>query len=180
MATSNFHNVNASTIYAISLDHEESYNDLEYDILSSLENLSAKDKEIGFYSKYGTDTEELRSYPSTVLGTLFMNKDYSDFGVRVSVIAVVRSAYYEGCNLDYVFDFDVNGTNTDELDFTDILEYEFSRKMAEHKAQFAQKWAKKALASMVEKLEKIYEERSTKLAVVARFSNGETIYEEQN
>ena len=58
MATSNFHNVNATHIFACSLENEWDYEDLVSNLESELNN--HKD-----YSDYGkTDPYELRSFPS--------------------------------------------------------------------------------------------------------------------
>ena len=59
MATSNFHNVNASHIFACSLENEWDFEDLK-------DNLSYEFKKIdGFDTLTKSDPHELRSFPST-------------------------------------------------------------------------------------------------------------------
>jgi len=62
MATSNFHNVNASAIFAVRLENEYDYEDLVCNLESELSNNPD-------YVDYGkTDKHELRSFPSRTLG----------------------------------------------------------------------------------------------------------------
>ena len=174
MGTSNFHNVNAGKIFTNECEEEWDYDYLKSNICSELEN-----SKYHFRKDYGTDSHELRSYPSHVLGTIFSEtKNYKDFTVEVSLIVVVRSGYYSGCNLDYDWEYIVNGETTDELDFADIIEYQasYKRDNAKRYAKFAEQWAKSTLETMRIDLETIFEMYSDKYEVAAQFSNGETIY----
>lgn len=177
MATGNFHNENASKIFACDLEDEWSFDDLKDNLFYELVALE-KTNPFAFYHKSGKDTAENRNFSSTVIGTLKESKCYSNFEVTVNVVAVIRSGYYSGCNLDYVFDFTIEGQDTDDTnDFADILEYQLgSANMANYKAKFARKWAEATKEKLTDLLEKLYEQWSTPLVVTARFSNGETIY----
>jgi hypothetical protein len=76
--------------------------------------------------------------------------------VEVYVTPVIRSGYYEGCNLDWDVRYYVNG-------------YEDELYCENTSVQFI-------LNEYVEFIEKIYTQYSEPLGVTARFSNGETIY----
>jgi len=150
MATSNFHNVNASHIFAVQLEDEFDYEDLVCNLESELNNHSD-------YSDYGkTDPNELRSFPSKSLGSFSNSTIIDDDEVEVYVTPVIRSGYYEGCNLDWHVRYYVNGYEDDT--------YETHTRI-------------QTLVSVyVDYIEKIYSQYSEPLGVTARFSNGETIY----
>ena len=173
MATSNFHNVNASHIFACSLENEWDYEDLVSNLESELNN--HKD-----YYDYGkTDHNECRSFPSRTLGSIRKYHQYKDFYVEVCVTPVIRSGYYEGVNLDWNVDYLINGdASYDSPDFyiNDIAHYgNLPKSKATTYAKLAEKKAEKLKNEIVEKLESIYSDYSMKLGVTARFSNGETI-----
>jgi hypothetical protein len=174
MATSNFHNVNATHIFACSLENEWDYEDLVDNLKSELSNDSD-------YVDYGkTDHNECRSFPSRTLGSIRKYHQYKDFYVEVCVTPVIRSGYYEGVNLDWNVDYLINGdASYDSPDFyiNDIAHYgNLPKSKATTYAKLAEKKAEKLKNEIVEKLESIYSDYSMKLGVTARFSNGETIY----
>jgi len=174
MATSNFHNVNASHIFACSLENEWDYEDLVDNLKSELSNDSN-------YVDYGkTDHNECRSFPSRTLGSIRKYHQYKDFYVEVCVTPVIRSGYYEGVNLDWNVDYLINGdVSYDSPDFyIDDIAYcgNLPKSKATIYAKLAEKKAEKLKNEIVEKLESIYSDYSMKLGVTARFSNGETIY----
>ena len=174
MATSNFHNVNASAIFAVPLEHEFDYEDLVCNLESELSNNPD-------YVDYGkTDKNELRSFPSRTLGSIRRYHQYKDFYVEVCVTPVIRSGYYSGVNLDWNVDYLINGdASYDSPDFyIDDIAYcgNLPKSKATIYAKLAEKKAEKLKNEIVEKLESIYSDYSMKLGVTARFSNGETIY----
>ena len=174
MATSNFHNVNASAIFAVPLENDFDYEDLVDNLKSELGNDSD-------YVDYGkTDHNECRSFPSRTLGSIRKYHQYKDFYVEVCVTPVIRSGYYEGVNLDWNVDYLINGdASYDSPDFyiNDIAHYgNLPKSKATTYAKLAEKKAEKLKNEIVEKLESIYSDYSMKLGVTARFSNGETIY----
>jgi hypothetical protein len=150
MATSNFHNVNASHIFACSLEDEWADDDL-------VSNLECEFSKHPHFSDYGkTDLNELRSFPSKSLGSLSKSVRIGDDEVEVFVTPVIRSGYYEGCNLDWHVSLYVNGYQDDE---------------------YADDTLVTAICEVyVEFIENIYSQYSEPLGVTARFSNGETIY----
>ena len=95
MATSNFHNVNASHIFSVQLEDEWAYDDL-------IQNLESEFNSHGDYSTVGkSDPNDLRSYPSTSIGSFSNSVIIGDDEVSIFVTPVVRSGYYDGVNLDW-------------------------------------------------------------------------------
>ena len=174
MATSNFHNENASAIFAVQLEHEFDYDDLVDNLKSELNN----DPDYVDYGK--TDKHELRSFPSRTLGSIRKYAQYKDFYVEVCVTPVIRSGYYDGVNLDWNVDYLINGdASYDSPDFyiDDIAHYgNLSKSKAIKYAKLAEKKAEKIKNQIVEKVESIFSDYSEKYGVTAVFSNGETIY----
>jgi hypothetical protein len=174
MATSNFHNVNASAIFAVRLEDEWAYDDLVENLTSELSNNTD-------YVDYGkTDKHELRSFPSRSLGSIRKYHQYKDFYVEVCVTPVIRSGYYEGVNLDWNVDYLINGEcSYDEPNF-EVADVEWYGKISKSKAiqyaKLADKKAEKIKNEIVEQLESLYNDYSEKYGVTAVFSNGETIY----
>ena len=150
MATSNFHNVNATHIFAVQLEDEWAYDDL----VSNLESEFNSHKD---YSDYGkTDPDELRSFPSRSLGSFSDSLIIGEDEVEIFITPVIRSGYYEGCNLDWHIRLYVNGYEDDTYaDNADVL---------------------RISNEYIEFIENIYSQYSEPLGVTARFSNGETIY----
>ena len=149
MATSNFHNVNASHIFAVDLQDEYEYDDL-------IDNVKYALKETGEFNLLTkSDPNELRSYPSTSIGSLDTYVEDADGnGICITITAVVRSGYYEGVNLDWHPHFEEYGETIEHL--LPQAEIEQNR--------------------LVGLVEYVFAEYSTPLGVTAQFSNGETIY----
>jgi hypothetical protein len=151
MATSNFHNVNATNIFAVQLEDECDYEDL-------VENLESEfSKHSDYYDCGKSDPNELRSYPSKSLGSFSNSVTIEDNEVEIFVTPVIRNAYYEGCNLDWHVRLYVNGYDDDT--------YSDDSKTLE------------VINNYVEFIENIYSQYSHPLGVTARFGNGETIYQ---
>jgi hypothetical protein len=149
MATSNFHNVNASHIFAVDLQDEYEYDDL-------IDNVKYSLKETGEFNLLTkSDPNELRSYPSTSIGSLDTYVEDADGnGICITITAVVRSGYYDGVNLDWHPHFEEYGETIEHL--LPQAEIEKNR--------------------LVELVEYVFSEFSTPLGVTAQFSNGESIY----
>ena len=150
MATSNFHNVNATHIFAVQLEDEWAYEDLVY-------NLESEFNIHNDYSDYGkSDPNELRSFPSRSLGSFSDSLTIGEDEVEIFITPVIRSGYYEGCNLDWHVRLYVNGYEDDTYaDDANVL---------------------RISNEYIEFIENIYSQYSEPLGVTARFSNGETIY----
>ena len=172
MATSNFHNVNASHIFACSLENDWDYDDLKDNLFYEFKNLN------GFSTYTKSDPHELRSFPSNSICSIERDFQYKDFSLNVIVTPVIRSGYYEGCNLDWHVWYGINGDECDLDEIERMLEYDTDLSPSQRKAyaMLAEKKAEKLLAEIVVDVEKVFEMYSDKLGVTARFSNGETIY----
>ena len=172
MATSNFHNVNASAIFAVPLEHEFDYEDLVCNLESELSNNPD-------YVDYGkTDKNELRSFPSRTLGSIRKYHQYKDFYVEVCVTPVIRSGYYSGVNLDWNVDYAINGDIYDIDELENGIGYNTALPISKIKvySSLAEKKAEKLKNEIVEKVESIFSDYSDRYGVTAVFSNGETIY----
>ena len=172
MATSNFHNVNASAIFAVPLENDFDYEDL-------VDNLKSELKDNSDYVDYGkTDPNELRSFPSRTLGSIRKYHQYKDFYVEVCVTPVIRSGYYSGVNLDWNVDYTINGDIYDIDELENGIGYNTALPISKIKvySSLAEKKAEKLKNDIVEKLEAIYNNYSDRYGVTAVFSNGETIY----
>lgn len=150
MATSNFHNVNASHIFAVELQDEYDYQDL----VDNLESEFSTNIDYSDYSK--SDPNELRSFPSKSLGSFNNSIEIGEEEVEIYVTPVIRSGYYEGCNLDWHVRYYVNGYEDDTYESHPRVQT-----LVEVYTNF---------------IENVYEQYSQPLGVTARFSNGETIY----
>ena len=193
MGTSNFHNVNARCIYPVLLNYEINKEDEDgnetdekvlmycddFDYECLVENVCEmlKEKNIGFVSSIGRDIDELRSYPSKVLGTVRKEKTIGGIDVAVELVCVLRSAYYEGANLDYCIYEEVE--NEDLIDIVDQFDfYSEFKGISKIHAEIASKWIETTKSELIEAIEDVYSVVSgVKLRKVATFSNGETIYE---
>ena len=172
MATSNFHNVNASAIFAVPLENEYDYEDLICNLESELSNNPD-------YVDYGkTDKNELRSFPSRTLGSIRKYHQYKDFYVEVCVTPVIRSGYYSGVNLDWNVDYTINGDIYDIDELENGIGYNTALPISKIKvySSLAEKKAEKIKNEIVEELEALYNNYSDRYGVTAVFSNGETLY----
>lgn len=177
MATSNFHNVNASHIFACSLENEWDFEDLKDNLLYEFKNLD------GFDSNTKSDPHELRSCPSNSICSISRQHIYKNFSLDVIVTIVARSGYYEGCNLDWHVSYEIDGHSADEDDFFSPIDYVYSNFVDEYAetevkgfSLLAEKKAEELKNEIVEEVEKVFGMYSDKLGVTAQFSNGETIY----
>ena len=150
MATSNFHNVNATNIFAVQLEDEWEYQDL----VSNLESEFNTNLDYSDYSK--SDPNELRSFPSKSVGSFSNSIEIGEDEVEVYVTPVIRSGYYEGVNLDWHVRYYVNGSEDETYESHPNVQT--------------------LVGVYVNFIENVYEQYSQPLGVTARFSNGETIY----
>ena len=150
MATSNFHNVNATNIFAVQLEDEWAYDDL----VSNLESEFSKYSD--YYDDGKSDPNELSSFPSKSLGSFSNMVTIEDDTVEIYLTPVIRSGYYEGVNLDWHVRLYVNGYDDDT--------YSDDARVSVIANDY------------IEFIEDIFEQYSQPLGVTARFSNGETIY----
>lgn len=181
MGASNFYNKNASRIFACELVDEWSFDDLTADLQSTLEG------EYGFESIDESDND--RSYPMNYIAEKRVEFKYKDFIVYATIKAGIRSAYYDGCNLDWHLEYDWDYGYNEEMtpdffqptflqeDFIHNLEY--SKENASRYALWASKKLGQLGKGLIDELEAIYAKHcGMELKRVATFSNGESIYEQ--
>lgn len=155
MSASNFHNENASKIYAIQCDdsgndgyfYDDTRENVQSDIFALPHSIDAR-----------KTYNDLRSYPVSPLATLYETFTVGEYESTLYCTAIMRAGYYDGANLDYEF----------EEDFDYNLEGEALAK--------TEKWLIEAKVRLGEKLEAIFKKYSTPLVVFAHFSNGEAWY----
>jgi len=181
MGTSNFHYNNCLYTVETAYTDEESGEEIQDEFIyeDTKENLSYevdKIKNSTQVNDFDTDNEELSSFPSQVLTTLYIGEQQSlyfneqekeykrEYGSQslFYIQIVLRSGYYEGLNIDYNI---IEEYNTD-----------FSTETLHNEECTPNKTTQKKLSSTIKKLEKIFSMFSTKTEVIAKFSNGETIY----
>ena len=103
MGTSNFHTVNANSIYVIDPQDEFEYNDILENLIEDFKHIE-KTGAFGFVANYGIKLNtELRSFPARSIGIVYQDFDFLGLNFEVHVIPVVRDGYYEAGNLDYEF-----------------------------------------------------------------------------
>ena len=175
MGTGNFYNKNASKIFAF---HTEE----EFDYIDNVSNIQESLQEKGFDDEDEYE-DGLRSFPGKYISSKAVSRDFYGVEIIVTIKAVCRSGYYSGCNVDWELEYQCEGIKTDEeLTADDIAEemeryYDIKRGMAVIQSRNAVKYMDKASQKLVDELETVLTEATEPLIVVARFSNGETIYE---
>ena len=184
MGTSNFHNVNANSIYVIDPQDEFEYEDtLEY--INEL--FIEADKEGKF--EFASDDEvtldtELRSFPAKSIGIVYESFEFLGVGFEVQLIPLVRNGYYEAGNLDYEIKYYVD-SSTEAYNIDDLV-YDFQKYPEDFDvnaglAKIHGDNLKKRLQNLEDKLtgevEDIFTKCSDQYRVQAQFSNRETWYE---
>ena len=186
MSTSNFHSVNASKIFMIEIetdfDYEDATDNLECVLEEEFKNSYTENR-----CNDMKDENELRSYPSRVLGQVYGDsRTYKKLEIDVFVVVdiVIRTGYYENANFDYNIKFDIGdekNVSEDELFDTlvdNAMYYnDMSKEEAVRNAKFAEKFLEKAMADLRNEVEKIFEQYSTPLNCIGVASNGEALYE---
>lgn len=150
MGTSNFH-TESGEIFALTWIYDE--DDCETTKESVFETIKQKFGK-AFSETSLKDETELRSFPSAVIGLLDGARD-------TGLLVVIRSGYYEGANIDYVR----------------ILRDEYGNAFVPYSDNDMRISERNSLMALEKKLDKVLNKITEPLKVVARFSNGETMYE---
>lgn len=177
MGTGNFYNKNANKIFACELRDEFDYDCLIDNIRSRFREEEKKGV-LTYYKEDHYEKDSDRSYCGKVIASIRMcDKHYKLTDVSIEVDIIVRSGYYEGVNLDWeaVVVLDNDKINHDEE--VEVYGYGSDKEDAYY-TTLIKRYAEKALAKAIALVETVFEESSTPLKVKARFSNGETWYEE--
>ena len=141
----------------------------------------AKDKKRGWWADDSLKIEgELRSFPSTSIGSYWDTFDFCGIEFKVELVPHTTSGYYSGFNLDWTIEYSCDGVygNYDKADdfVSDVKEFIDDNKALRLNMPNLEKRLEKLTTEMVEEVESAFEIFSDKLEVFARFSNGETIY----
>jgi hypothetical protein len=174
MSANNYHNVNTSKVYSFNAGDDYACDDMESNIQNELELLHQAGVE---------DPDELRSYPSRVLGYL---EEYEAFRVKwddvelvMRIFPVIRAGYYDGGNLDWFIQAeDVFGHDISDIEYilpSGITSDERDRAMAEIGA-----WVSSTKTKLITKVERVYNIYTNALKHIGTFSNGEAIYQLSN
>jgi hypothetical protein len=206
MGTSNFHSERTSCIYAVSERYtdeetgEEVYNEFLWEDVR--DNINYAFKEIDkdksntwFYSDSADITlhESLRSYPATSLGWFYSSFSYAGINLTINFLPKMVAGYYEGFNLDFELQFEdewsyesyIYDNDNEEGMIEKILNEHLYQKPESagiikiHGTNFIYKLRDK-IEEGQNLIENVFKQNSDGYKVVARFSNGETIYEKCN
>jgi hypothetical protein len=173
MSTQNFYNKNASRIFANECEEEWDYEDLKLNLNSELAKIETDNLFIDWYENERHNGD--RNYGGLILGTLSIEKEYSQMGVSVTLTPVIRSGYYGGVNLDWEMEYHIEGDPHDDIDDIDWEAYFPTRPF------MYEVWIINFLEESADKLktkvEKVFTDYSTPLNCVGVFSNGEAVYE---
>ena len=182
MATGNFYNNNARNIYAVYQENEYDdfiYDDVKENISSDLETYTKNSKAcLGYANKYYSD--------ASLIDIIELTDEVAGVPFTVSIEILMRSGYYEGANLDYEINYNIESVEFDDISeafqaYIDVATYDFdmSKGLATIQAKNASNRLEAMSDKLVENVEKILKENCTHiLQVSARFSNGETWYSE--
>lgn len=191
MGTSNFYNKNASKIWGVETSYydEETNEEIEDEFLwedtrnnvsTSLEKIAIQ-KSRTYYEDSSLDVVQLRSFPSTSIGSYCKYFYFCNIEFGVLLIPHTTSGYYNGFNLDFDIHLSVSELYEKYDNMEDfILEIKESL-LENHKGLRMnlgnlQKRFGILLSEMIDEVESVYEMYSSSLEEFAKFSNGETIY----
>ena len=110
MATSNFYNENASAIFAAEIEEEFDYDDL----VSNLEYALRELDESWSSGKAGDWIDNDSKILEFSLSDTFGYKDGTT--LEVIIHPVIRSGYYSGVNLDWIYEFYIDGSEVEDDD----------------------------------------------------------------
>lgn len=192
MGTSNFYYKNTSKVFVVCENYENEDGEIvapeSFEIDMEFENIIKQLKEnkgeFNFYKYDKLQSEhELRSFPSTYLGTLYKSKKFGDIDCEIEINIFVRSGYYEAACLDWEIKITIHCETFTFDEVNDISVYfpdynsNMNKGMLTIQGKNCVKWLKKTKEKLVDSVEKIFENCSSTYNLVGRFSNGETIYE---
>jgi hypothetical protein len=134
----------------------------------------------------GGQDDDHRNFYGSALGRYLLDKDYMGITIEIELTVLMRSGYYEGCNLDYNIDIHVDGHSHDDVDYAiDEWEYQANKwnnaGLVKANKSKAQVWLENTLHKMSGEIESMLAYHcGVELVKVAQFSNGEAVYERVN
>ena len=200
MATNNFYKVNASKYFVVLENYEQPVLDDEFNETDEMETVCMDEMEVAdeldyfksllkdslkegmkFYDYQNYDGQyDNRNFPAHYLGTVYTSKKFGDIDCEVIIHCFVRSGYYEGANMDWELQINVDTFSLDNTDdIPDTFESVYSDMNAgllKIQGRNCMNWAEKARNTLVEYVEGIFTQCSTPYSLQGVFSNGEAIY----
>ena len=182
MATANFYNKNASYIYAIVPEDEYDdfiYQDVETNVSEAIGEYVKNSKAyLGYSNKYYRN--------ASIIEVISLTEEVAGIPISVDIEILMRPGYYEGANLDYEISYRTESVEFDDLSeafqaYYDVATWDFdmNKGLAKIQAKNAANRLENMSEELIENVEKILKANCTHvLQVVARFSNGETLYSE--
>lgn len=176
MSTPNFSLKNASKYFVIEIN-----DDFDYEI--------EKDNIQNYLSEHGYDIDEYtpkddnRSYPSRVIASKTITKQYCNYPIDVEILIVVRAGYYAHMNLDY--SIKINGFIDSFIDeiplkewLIDDFEYlGYSKGFSTIQAKNVMNFIENSIETLKKETEEHFSKLSDSYICTANFLNGEAIYE---
>lgn len=179
MWASNLHSV--SWEYYV-LNDENFENKYDYDCkIESIQD-AFSDKFKKNFDDWWIDKHELSSYPSQIIGRVYLNKTYFNWDLEFwfCYTIVSRSGYYEWANLDYHIEYHINWI---EYDIDELQEYwwwyneNFTKKQFNRACINFRKWTDKEENKVLKWIQEILKKATDmELAKVCTASNWETMY----
>lgn len=176
MSTPNFSLKNTSKYFVIEIN-----NDFDYEI--EKENIQDYLSEHGYDIDEYTPKDDNRSYPSRVIASKTITKQYCNYPIDVEILIVVRAGYYAHMNLDY--SIKINGfidSFIDEIPLKEWLiedfEYlDYSKGFSTIQAKNVLNFIEKSINILKKEAEFHFSKLSQPYKCIAVFSNGEALYE---
>jgi len=166
MGTGNFHNANASKVFAI-----EEGNNVYLQVVAA--DILLDPRLASYYRSYEDyiDPEGLRSYPALVFGHIESSKEYirAETQVTVRICLIYRAGYYSGSNLDWSCTLELNGYEHD-------LDGLWASDLPAHYRLYISRFLEKEKEKITRIVEEYYTKYTTPLIELGTASNGETFY----
>lgn len=179
MGTANFLNKNASSVFIVAIEPEDSFMAEETAALiaTDLEQRLGYDDVVDFDL---SPQEDYRNFPARVLGTKVVSESINGVDAQVTIRCIMRGGYYAHANLDYEIDVSVE-TGEYTFEHPGLHEYRSTCKLYNisilGSIEEAYKWVDSKVIELTEELEAYYREVSQECRSIGPFSNGEVIYE---
>lgn len=181
MGAANFYFRNASRVFATLMawedeDGEYQYPD-EWEFQELIDDFKAALKDrFGFVGKLEDDSD--RNYYGHGIGYVVRDRKFVDVDIQVEVMIYLRSGYHDGACFDWDYRFYTDGRETDDIEgvLEDAMYYTECRGLMKANLKHLTTWLNRTLNEMTTEVEELFAQYSTPMDVIARFSNGETIY----
>jgi len=178
MGTRNFCSYEASAVYAF-YGNDIDFDDIQSSVTCDIENLKTDKCKGGFYEAYKKNCHNKGNY----LGTVYHAFKFAGLDCEVNLIGFISSGYYDGANLDYVSEININTIDYDFEEFSsyfDITDHEcndLNKGFLKMQRNNIIRKVSAVYADLQKEIENIYKQHTTALRVIGGFSDGTAIYE---